>query len=97
MPSRPHSSLRFPQFRADHPSLPQQHSVFATMTQSFSLRTPLILLLGLVLLATTTTVHSLDQATEVEEVELDPDVGKSTVELIQACAQNPRRRVLARA
>ncbi|KAE9129733.1 hypothetical protein PF005_g4747 [Phytophthora fragariae] len=65
--------------------LPTIRSTVLTSSPIFSLRTPLILLLGLVLLATTTTtVHSLDQATQVEEVELDPDVGKSTVELIQA-------------
>ncbi|ETI45986.1 Gastric triacylglycerol lipase [Phytophthora nicotianae] len=51
------------------------------MTLGSSLRTPLALLIGTILLATTSVVHSLDQ---VQEIELDPDVGKSTVALIEA-------------
>ncbi|KAI9987479.1 hypothetical protein PInf_023518 [Phytophthora infestans] len=51
------------------------------MTPGFSLRSPLSFLIGVVLLATRPIVHSLDQ---VEEVKLGPDVGKSTVELIEA-------------
>ncbi|KAG2788040.1 hypothetical protein PC129_g3792 [Phytophthora cactorum] len=51
------------------------------MTPGFSLRTPLTLLIGAVLLSTTPVVHSLDQ---VKEVKLDPDVGKSTVKLTEA-------------
>ncbi|KAL3669030.1 hypothetical protein V7S43_006315 [Phytophthora oleae] len=50
------------------------------MTRGFSLRTPLTLLLLTIVLATPI-VHPLDQ---VEQVKLDPDVGKSTVELIEA-------------
>ncbi|GMF44260.1 unnamed protein product [Phytophthora fragariaefolia] len=50
------------------------------MTQSFSL----IVLVCAVLLALAAVVNSLDQVTEVEQVELDPDVGKSTAELIEA-------------
>ncbi|KAL4157795.1 hypothetical protein PRNP1_003622 [Phytophthora ramorum] len=54
------------------------------MTRGLPLRTPLTLLLGVLLLATTSVVHSLEQAGEVEQVKLDPDVGKSSVELIVA-------------
>ncbi|KAH7484215.1 Lysosomal acid lipase/cholesteryl ester hydrolase [Phytophthora ramorum] len=54
------------------------------MTRGLPLRTPLTLLLGVLLLATTSVVHSLEQVGEVEQVKLDPDVGKSSVELIVA-------------
>ncbi|KAG6614632.1 putative triacylglycerol lipase [Phytophthora cinnamomi] len=55
------------------------------MTQSSSLRTPRFLLQCAILFALTTpVVLSLEQAADVEEVRLDPDVGKSTVELIKA-------------
>ncbi|GMF64493.1 unnamed protein product [Phytophthora lilii] len=54
------------------------------MTLGGLLRTPLVLLLSVALLATIPVVHSLEQVEEIEEVKLDPDVGKSTVELIEA-------------
>ncbi|KAG7389528.1 cholesterol esterase [Phytophthora pseudosyringae] len=53
------------------------------MTRGLSLRA-LALVIGAVLLATSPVVHALDQVEEVAEIKLDPDVGKSAVELIKA-------------